>query len=75
MFELEFEVLNLQFSCVHVMLQKATGLVEEDETEQLKASVDYLVELCETVSPVDDSKFANLAHQSVEFILGIISLQ
>jgi hypothetical protein len=24
---------------------------------------------------VDDSKFANLAHQSVEFILGIISLQ
>lgn len=46
------------------------GLVEEDETEQLKASVDFLVELCETVSPVDDSKFANLAHQSVEFILG-----
>ncbi|WJX32827.1 hypothetical protein P8452_21110 [Trifolium repens] len=45
------------------------GLVEEDETEQLKASVDYLVELCETISPVDDSKFANLAHQSVEFIL------
>ncbi|KAK2360946.1 protein MULTIPOLAR SPINDLE [Trifolium repens] len=34
-------------------------LVEEDETEQLKASVDYLVEFCETVSPVDDSKFAN----------------
>ncbi|XP_045812925.1 protein MULTIPOLAR SPINDLE 1 isoform X2 [Trifolium pratense] len=46
------------------------GLAEEDETEQLKASVDFLVELCETVSSVDDSKFANLAHQSVDFILG-----
>ncbi|CAJ2649607.1 unnamed protein product [Trifolium pratense] len=46
------------------------GLAEEDETEQLKASVDFLVELCESVSSVDDSKFANLAHQSVDFILG-----
>ncbi|XP_004508234.2 protein MULTIPOLAR SPINDLE 1 isoform X2 [Cicer arietinum] len=44
------------------------GLIEEDETEQLKASVDFLVELCETVSAVDDSKFANLAHQAVDFI-------
>lgn len=31
---------------------KTTGLTEEDETEQLKASVEFLVELCETVSPV-----------------------
>ncbi|RYR76856.1 hypothetical protein Ahy_A01g001383 isoform B [Arachis hypogaea] len=47
------------------------GLTEEDETEQLKASVDFLVDLCDSVSPVivDDSKFANLAHQAEEFIL------
>ncbi|XP_061347531.1 protein MULTIPOLAR SPINDLE 1 [Gastrolobium bilobum] len=45
------------------------GLIEEDETEQLRASVDFLVELCDSVSPVDDSKFANLAHQAVDFIL------
>ncbi|XP_020231276.1 protein MULTIPOLAR SPINDLE 1 [Cajanus cajan] len=45
------------------------GLIEEDETEQLRASVDFLVELCGSVSPVDDSKFANLAHQAVDFIL------
>ncbi|WJX96781.1 hypothetical protein P8452_77944 [Trifolium repens] len=45
------------------------GLAEEDEIEQLKASVDFLVDLCETVSSVDDSKFANLAHESVDFIL------
>ncbi|MED6107336.1 hypothetical protein PIB30_012985 [Stylosanthes scabra] len=43
------------------------GLSEEDETEQLKASVDFLVDLCDSV---DDSKFANLAHQAEEFILG-----
>ncbi|XP_057761341.1 protein MULTIPOLAR SPINDLE 1 isoform X3 [Arachis stenosperma] len=43
------------------------GLTEEDETEQLKASVDFLVDLCDSV---DDSKFANLAHQAEEFILG-----
>ncbi|KAL1372104.1 protein MULTIPOLAR SPINDLE 1 isoform X1 [Arachis duranensis] len=42
------------------------GLTEEDETEQLKASVDFLVDLCDSV---DDSKFANLAHQAEEFIL------
>ncbi|KAI5414762.1 hypothetical protein KIW84_040286 [Lathyrus oleraceus] len=53
------------------------GLAEEEDTEQLKASVDFLVELCETVLPVnvlhylvDDSKFANMAHQAVDFILG-----
>ncbi|CAL5199438.1 unnamed protein product [Lathyrus oleraceus] len=47
------------------------GLAEEEDTEQLKASVDFLVELCETVLPVnvDDSKFANMAHQAVDFIL------
>ncbi|CAK8564280.1 unnamed protein product [Lathyrus sativus] len=45
------------------------GLAEDDDTEQLKASVDFLVELCETVLPVDDSKFANMAHQAVDFIL------
>ncbi|GAU18301.1 hypothetical protein TSUD_201890 [Trifolium subterraneum] len=52
--------------------KRKVRLAEEDETEQLKASVDFLVELCETVSSVDDSKFANLAHQSVDFILGIL---
>ena len=36
MFELEFEVLNLQFSCVHVMLQKAIGAVAK--TSELSSS-------------------------------------
>ncbi|KAJ7955658.1 Protein MULTIPOLAR SPINDLE 1 [Quillaja saponaria] len=46
------------------------GLTGEDDTEQLRSSVDFLVELCDTVSPVDQEfSFANLAHQAVDFIL------
>ncbi|CAJ1944856.1 unnamed protein product [Sphenostylis stenocarpa] len=49
------------------------GLIKEDETEQLRASVDFLVELCSSPSPVDGSKFANFAHQAVDFILATIN--
>ncbi|XP_035541552.1 protein MULTIPOLAR SPINDLE 1 isoform X3 [Juglans regia] len=42
---------------------------EDEETEQLRASVDFLVELCDTVSPVGEANFANWAHQAVDFIL------
>ncbi|KAJ1388192.1 protein MULTIPOLAR SPINDLE 1 [Sesbania bispinosa] len=34
-------------------------LIEEDETEQLRASADFLVELCDFILPVHDSKFTN----------------
>ncbi|KAM7472914.1 hypothetical protein LguiA_011097 [Lonicera macranthoides] len=46
----------------------------EDETEQLSASVDFLVELCEKVSSVkvDDANFANWSHQAVDFILAAL---
>ncbi|RXH74236.1 hypothetical protein DVH24_028957 [Malus domestica] len=42
----------------------------EDEMEQLRASIDFLVELCESDSPVDDANFMNRSHQAVDFILG-----
>ncbi|PON99360.1 multipolar spindle [Trema orientale] len=45
-------------------------LSNEDELEQLKAAIDFLVELCENVSPVEDVNFANWSHQAVDFILG-----
>ncbi|KAF7146954.1 hypothetical protein RHSIM_Rhsim03G0258100 [Rhododendron simsii] len=47
----------------------------EDEIEQLRASVDFLVELCGTVNPVkvEETKFLNWSHQAVDFILGIDS--
>ncbi|KAL5772935.1 hypothetical protein ACOSP7_012549 [Xanthoceras sorbifolium] len=41
----------------------------EDELEQLRASADFLVELCETVSSVEEANFANWSHQAVDFIL------
>ncbi|KAK3000615.1 hypothetical protein RJ639_020286 [Escallonia herrerae] len=46
----------------------------EDEMEQLRASVDFLVELCDTVSSprVDGSNFANWSHQAVDFILAAL---
>ncbi|KAI8565729.1 hypothetical protein RHMOL_Rhmol03G0283900 [Rhododendron molle] len=43
----------------------------EDEIEQLRASVDFLVELCDTVNAVkvEETKFLNWSHQAVDFIL------
>ncbi|PSS21044.1 Argininosuccinate lyase [Actinidia chinensis var. chinensis] len=46
----------------------------EDETEQLRASVDFLVELCDNVSPVnvEETNFLNWSHQAVDFILAVL---
>ncbi|KAL2482864.1 multipolar spindle 1 [Forsythia ovata] len=43
----------------------------ENELEQLRASVDFLVELCETVSPlrVEEDNFKNWSHLGIDFIL------
>ncbi|KAJ0091099.1 hypothetical protein Patl1_14555 [Pistacia atlantica] len=41
----------------------------EDQVEQLRASVDFLVELCDTVSPAKEGNFSNWSHQAVDFIL------
>ncbi|XP_065850487.1 protein MULTIPOLAR SPINDLE 1 [Euphorbia lathyris] len=46
-----------------------SDLNSEDEVEQLKASVDFLVDLHDTASPVQESNFANWSHQAVDFIL------
>ncbi|KAL4589920.1 hypothetical protein LXL04_002832 [Taraxacum kok-saghyz] len=43
-----------------------------DETEQLRASIDFLVDLCDTHSSPDDTNFANWSHQAVDFILDAI---
>ncbi|EOY31471.1 Multipolar spindle 1, putative isoform 4 [Theobroma cacao] len=48
---------------------RVLGCNDEDQAEQLKASIDFLVELCDTSSPVQESKFENWSHQAVEFIL------
>ncbi|KAL0552350.1 hypothetical protein IC582_011459 [Cucumis melo] len=43
---------------------------EDDEVERLQASVDFLVELYDTYSPVGEVNFKNWAHQAADFILG-----
>ncbi|KAA0056114.1 Multipolar spindle 1, putative isoform 1 [Cucumis melo var. makuwa] len=42
---------------------------EDDEVERLQASVDFLVELYDTYSPVGEVNFKNWAHQAADFIL------
>ncbi|XWS73108.1 hypothetical protein CRYUN_Cryun02cG0097200 [Craigia yunnanensis] len=49
--------------------RRALGFSDENQAEQLRASVDFLVELCNTSSPVQESKFENWSHQAVDFIL------
>ncbi|CAN1809371.1 Protein MULTIPOLAR SPINDLE 1 [Linum perenne] len=45
-------------------------LNSEDEVDQFRASVDFLVELCDgTASPAEEAHFANWSHQAVDFIL------
>ncbi|KAL5547533.1 hypothetical protein UlMin_002764 [Ulmus minor] len=51
-----------------VQQQLLSDISNDDELEQLRASVDFLVELCDTVSPAE-SNFANWSHQAVDFIL------
>ncbi|GMH16609.1 hypothetical protein Nepgr_018450 [Nepenthes gracilis] len=46
-----------------------SGFNSEDEMEQLKVSVDFLVDICNKDRPVEGDNFANLVHQAVDFIL------
>ncbi|KAJ0030248.1 hypothetical protein Pint_14361 [Pistacia integerrima] len=50
--------------------RRFTEVSYEDQVEQLKASVDFLVELCDTVSLAKEGNFANWSHQTLDFILG-----
>ncbi|KAJ8750659.1 hypothetical protein K2173_015840 [Erythroxylum novogranatense] len=40
-----------------------------EEEEQLRASVDFLVDLCDSTCPTEEINFANWSHQAVDFIL------
>nr|GEZ41499.1 protein multipolar spindle 1 isoform X2 [Tanacetum cinerariifolium] len=42
----------------------------DEVTEQLWASVDFPVDLCDTISNPDDANFTNWSHQAMYFILG-----
>ncbi|KAG8372551.1 hypothetical protein BUALT_Bualt12G0077800 [Buddleja alternifolia] len=48
----------------------------ENEMEQLRASVDFLVDLCETSSSlgVEEGNFKNWSHQAVDFILATLKV-
>nr|XP_034907855.1 protein MULTIPOLAR SPINDLE 1 isoform X2 [Populus alba] len=48
-----------------------SDICSKNEAEQLRAAVDFLVELCDTTSParVEEANFANWSHQAADFIL------
>ncbi|XP_048227493.1 protein MULTIPOLAR SPINDLE 1 [Ricinus communis] len=52
--------------------QRFPDFSSEDEAEQLRASIDFLVDLCDTASPVQEANFANWSHQAVDFILATL---
>ncbi|KAF3657918.1 putative pentatricopeptide repeat-containing protein-like [Capsicum annuum] len=47
----------------------------ETNVEQLSTSVDFLLELCDTLSPqsLEECNFKNWCHQAVDFILGTLA--
>nr|GEX41048.1 protein multipolar spindle 1 isoform X2 [Tanacetum cinerariifolium] len=59
-------MLSTQENCGYLFV-----LVENNDevTEQLSASVDFPVDLCDTISNPDDANFRNWSHQVVDFIL------
>ncbi|XP_059292584.1 protein MULTIPOLAR SPINDLE 1-like isoform X1 [Lycium ferocissimum] len=57
------------------LLQRISERDSENNVEQLSASVDFLLELCDTISPqsLDEGNFKNWCHQAVDFILGTLA--
>nr|GEY53659.1 sugar phosphate transporter domain-containing protein [Tanacetum cinerariifolium] len=47
----------------------------DEVTEQLRASVDFPVDLCDSIPNPDDANFTNWSHQAVDFILGWVTCE
>ncbi|KAJ6330757.1 hypothetical protein OIU76_009371 [Salix suchowensis] len=52
-------------------IKRFSDIYSKNEAEQLRAAVDFLLELCDTTSPgrVEEANFANWSHQAADFIL------
>ncbi|KAH0654772.1 hypothetical protein KY285_029654 [Solanum tuberosum] len=57
------------------LLHRISEHDNENDVEQLSASVDFLLELCDTISPqsLEEGNFKNWCHQAVDFILGTLA--
>ncbi|KAG5593750.1 hypothetical protein H5410_034982 [Solanum commersonii] len=57
------------------LLHRISEHDNENNVEQLSASVDFLLELCDTISPqsLEEGNFKNWCHQAVDFILGTLA--
>ncbi|CAN4113256.1 unnamed protein product [Withania somnifera] len=57
------------------LLHRISERDNENNVEQLSASVDFLLELCDTISPqsLEEGSFKNWCHQAADFILGTLA--
>ncbi|MCD9639723.1 hypothetical protein HAX54_024431 [Datura stramonium] len=57
------------------LLHRISERDNENNVEQLSASVDFLLELCNTISPqsLEKGNFKNWCHQAVDFFLGTLA--
>ncbi|KAK6783603.1 hypothetical protein RDI58_017057 [Solanum bulbocastanum] len=57
------------------LLHRISEHDNENNVEQLSASVDFLLELCDTISlqTLEEGNFKNWCHQAVDFILGTLT--
>lgn len=57
------------------MLHRISDCDNENNIEQLSASVDFLLELCDTISlhSLEEGNFKNWCHQAVDFIIGTLA--
>ncbi|KAM3336966.1 protein MULTIPOLAR SPINDLE 1 [Capsicum galapagoense] len=57
------------------LLHRISERDNETNVEQLSTSVDFLLELCDTLSPqsLEEGNFKNWCHQAVDFILGTLA--
>ncbi|CAN4084400.1 unnamed protein product [Withania somnifera] len=57
------------------LLHRISEHDNENNVEQLSTSVDFLLELCDTISPqsLEEGNFKNWCHQAADFILGTLA--
>ncbi|XP_004242989.2 protein MULTIPOLAR SPINDLE 1 [Solanum lycopersicum] len=57
------------------LLHRISDCDNENNIEQLSASVDFLLELCDTISlhSLEEGNFKNWCHQAVDFIIGTLA--
>ncbi|KAF8035599.1 hypothetical protein BT93_C1588 [Corymbia citriodora subsp. variegata] len=63
------EMIRISAGIYQSLYASISDVTTIDEVEHLCAAADFLVELCDATSSVEEDNFANWSHQAVDFIL------